>query len=197
MSSAKVYELIVVGVSAGGLNAVGTILSGLPADYGLPIAVVQHRARESDALALVLQESTKLRVCEIEDKMPIETYHVYIAPPDYHALIDHSHFALSVDEPVTFSRPSIDVFFQSAADAYGPKLVGVVLTGANRDGSTGLRQIARRGGYTLVQEPATAEVPVMPKAAIEQVPEAVVLPLNQIAGHLIELARTASVGGVA
>lgn len=197
MSSAHAYELIVVGVSAGGLNAVGTILSGLPSNYALPIAVVQHRARESDALALVLQECTKLTVCEIEDKMPIETYHVYIAPPDYHALIDQSHFALSVDEPVTYSRPSIDVFFESAADTFGARLVGMILTGANRDGSIGLRHIARRGGHTIVQEPTTAEVPVMPKAAIEEVPSALVLPLNRIADHLIQLVRPASVDGAA
>jgi two-component system, chemotaxis family, protein-glutamate methylesterase/glutaminase len=187
MARPRTYDLIVVGVSAGGLNAVSTILHALPADFTLPIAVVQHRARESDALALVLQEGSKLRVCEIEDKMPIEPNRVYIAPPDYHSLIDRGHFALSVDEPVTYSRPSIDVFFESAADELGACLVGLVLTGANRDGSRGLRRIAQRGGHTIVQEPDTAEVAVMPRAALEEVPEALVLPLNGIAGHLVTL----------
>src|SRR5687767_14677555 len=182
------YELIVIGVSAGGLNAGGSILGGLDPDFGVPVAVVQHRARESEALALVLQETTRLRVCEIEDKMPYEPGKVYIAPPDYHVLVDDGHFALSVDAPVTYSRPSIDVLFESAADEVGPRLIGIVLTGANRDGSVGLRRIADRGGHTIVQEPGTAEVGVMPRAALELVPEACVLPLSGIPAHLQRLA---------
>jgi two-component system chemotaxis response regulator CheB len=142
-------------------------------------------------LALILQEGSMLQVCEIEDKMPIEANRVYIAPPDYHSLVDHGHFALSVDEPVTYSRPSIDVFFESAADELGPRAVGLILTGANRDGSRGLRRIAERGGHTIVQEPGTAEVAVMPRAALDAVPEALVLPLESIAAHLMTLnART-------
>jgi two-component system chemotaxis response regulator CheB len=191
------FELIVVGVSAGGLHALSAIFAGLPNDFALPIAVVQHRARESDALGLVLQESTELRVCEIEDKMPIESGRAYVAPPDYHLLIDHGHFALSVDAPVTYSRPSIDVLFESAADELGSRLIGVVLTGANRDGARGLRRIVDRGGRALVQDPATAEVDVMPRAAITQVPEALVVPLDQIAQHLRKLAQPAKVGGAA
>lgn len=194
------YELVVIGVSAGGLHAVGTILSQLDAEFPIPMAVVQHRARESDALALVLQEEARLRVCEIEDKMPFEAGKVYIAPPDYHVLVDAGHFALSVDAPVTYSRPSIDVLFESAADEIGSRLVGVVLTGANRDGARGLRRIADRGGHTVVQDPNTAEVAVMPRAALELVPEACVQPLEGIADHLGRLARRArskAPGGIA
>ena len=178
------YRLIACGVSAGGLQAVCTILSGLPAQFPVPIAIVQHRSRDSDSLALVLQECTRLQLCEIEDKMPFEPGRVFIAPPDYHALVDDDHFALSVDAPVTYSRPSIDVLFDSASDQLGPALVGVVLTGANRDGARGLRRVADRGGHALVQDPSSAEVPIMPRAALEAVPEACVLPLKGIARHL-------------
>ena len=180
-------KLIVVGVSAGGLQAVGTLLSGLPADLAVPIAVVQHRSRDSDALALVLQEYTGLRVSEIEDKMPFGAGGVYIAPPDYHVLVDHGHFSLSVDAPVKHSRPSIDVLFESAADELGPGVIGVVLTGANRDGARGLQRIVARGGRALIQEPQTAEVAVMPRAALELVPQARVGPLEQLSHWLTEL----------
>ena len=175
------YRLIALGVSAGGLQAVCTILSGLTAQFPVPIVVVQHRSRDSDSLALVLQECTPLRLCEIEDKMPFEGGRVFVAPPDYHALVDGDHFALSVDAPVTYSRPSIDVLFDSAADQLGASLVGVVLTGANRDGARGLRRVADRGGHVLVQDPSSAEVPIMPRAALAAVPEACVLPLKGIA----------------
>ena len=121
------FSLIVIGVSAGGLNALGTLSAPTGSrTFPIPIAIVQHRARDSDALALVLQEYTPLRLYEIEDKMAFEPGHVYVAPPDYHTLIDDDHFALSVDAPVMFSRPSIDVLFESAADALGERLVGIV-----------------------------------------------------------------------
>ena len=189
------FDLIVIGVSAGGLTAVSSILKGLPPDFPIPIAVVQHRARESDALALVLQESSGIQVCEIEDKMAYAPGRAYVAPPDYHVLIDDGHFALSVDAPVTYSRPSIDVLFESAADELGPRLIGVVLTGANSDGARGLRRIAERGGQTIVQDPDTAEVAYMPRAALEAVPQARVLPLAAIPIHLRKLAMRTP-GGV-
>jgi two-component system chemotaxis response regulator CheB len=179
-------ELIVIGVSAGGLHAVGTILRGLQADFPVPIVVVQHRAKESTALASVLQQSTRLHVCEVEDKMPLEPG-VYIAPPDYHVLIEDGHLALSIDAPVMYSRPSIDVLFDSAADQFGDRVIGVVLTGANHDGAAGLRRIVRRGGKALVQSPESAEMSVMPRAAIAAVPEAIVAPLKELAGRLTEL----------
>ena len=181
------FKLVVIGVSAGGLHAVGTILRGLPADFPVPIVVVQHRAKESTALASVLQECTPLRVCEIEDKMAIEAGRVYIAPPDYHVLVEDGYLALSVDAPVTYSRPSIDVLFDSAADELGDGVIGVVLTGANHDGAAGLRSIVRRGGKALVQSPESAEMSTMPRAALSAVPQAIVVPLSEVAKRLTEL----------
>ncbi len=172
--------LVALGGSAGSLEAVRTILAGLPVELEAAVVVVQHRARESDALAEVLQISSPLPVVEAEDKDPVEAGRVYIAPADYHLLLEPGHFALSTDEPVLFSRPSIDVLFESAADAYGPRALGVVLTGANRDGAQGLRRIVDRGGAALVQDPATAEAATMPRAALEAVPEGRTVPLNEL-----------------
>ena len=181
------YRLVVIGVSAGGLYALRTIMSGLPADFDLPIAVVQHRSKDSELLCELLQECAHLQVGEANDKEPILPGHVYVGPPDYHLLVEPGYFSLSTDEPVRFSRPSVDVMFLSAADAYSPDVVGIVLTGANADGARGLRAIVDRGGYAVVQDPATAEVPVMPRAAIREVPTACVLPLDQIAPHLASI----------
>jgi two-component system, chemotaxis family, protein-glutamate methylesterase/glutaminase len=190
------YQLIAMGVSAGGLTALSSILQTLPEDFPLPIVVVQHRAKESDALALVLQSSSRLRICEIEDKMSADPGKVYIAPPDYHVLMDRGHLALSVDEPVTYSRPSIDVLFESVADECGAAAIGVILTGANRDGAHGLRRIKDAGGYVIVQDPNTAEVPYMPRAALEQVPDAQVLTLSAIGPQLRRLAKATSKANV-
>jgi two-component system chemotaxis response regulator CheB len=181
------YRLVVIGVSAGGLYALRTIMSGLPADFDIPIVVVQHRSRDSELLCELLQECAPLVVGEANDKEPILPGHVYVGPPDYHLLVEQGYCVLSTDEPVRFSRPSVDVMFLSAADAYSPDVVGIVLTGANADGARGLRAIVDRGGYAVVQDPATAEVPVMPRAAIKEVPTACVLPLDQIAPHLASI----------
>ena len=184
--------LIVIGVSAGGLKALATLLQGLGPDFTIPIAIVQHRSRDSDSLALVLQEYTPLRLREIEDKMPIEPGNVYVAPPDYHTLIDDGHFALSVDAPVVYSRPSIDVLFESAADELGERLAGIVLTGANQDGARGLRRIVQRGGRAIVQDPDSAEVGVMPRAALQQVPNAKVVALPDMGAYLNTLSGLAA-----
>lgn len=178
------YRMVVIGCSAGGLHALRVILAALPADFTLPIAVVQHRSRESELLCELLQEVTPLPVIEATDKEAIVPGCIYVGPSDYHLLVDDGNLALSVDPPVRFSRPSIDVTFESAADSYGMDCIGVVLTGANPDGSYGLQLIARAGGYTVVQDPATAEVPVMPRAAALAVPTARVLPLEEIGPHL-------------
>lgn len=179
------YEIVVVGTSWGGLSALRELIAGLPAGFGLPMAVVQHRHRESDhLLASLLQDRTALQVCDVEDKAPIEPHNVYIAPPDYHLLIEDGYFSLSTDEPVRFSRPSIDVTFESAADAYGPHAVGVILTGANADGAMGLQRIHDRGGLTFVQRPDTAESAAMPAAAVRSVPRARVLTIAEIAAAL-------------
>ncbi|HTD83590.1 MAG TPA: chemotaxis protein CheB, partial [Gemmatimonadaceae bacterium] len=141
------YSIVVVGTSWGGLNALRELVGKLPADFRVPTVVIQHRHRESNhLLSTFLQERTTLVVAEVEDKMPIEPGTVFIAPADYHLLVDRGSFALSTDAPVRYSRPSIDVTFYSAADAYGSASVGVILTGANSDGSRGLRRIFDRGG---------------------------------------------------
>jgi two-component system chemotaxis response regulator CheB len=184
------YSIVVVGASWGGLHALGLLVGGLPAGFALPMAIVQHRSKDSDhgLLARLLQDQTQLPVSEVEDKEPIEPGRVYVAPPDYHLLVDGAHFSLTVDPPVRFSRPSIDVTFVSAAASCGAGTVGVVLTGANEDGAFGLRHIADKGGYAVVQDPETAEIRTMPAAAWRAVPTAVVLPVESIAGHLAALA---------
>ena len=186
------YGIVVVGASWGGLNALSRLVADVDAGFPLPIAVVQHRSKESDhLLGQLLQDRTALRVKEVEDKDPIAPGHVYVAPPDYHLLVDlledGPHFALSVDPPVRYSRPSIDVAFVAAADAFGARVIGVVLTGANEDGAVGLRRIVDRGGYAIVQDPATAEIRTMPQAALTAVPNAEVLPLAGIGGRLSAL----------
>lgn len=181
------YELVIVGVSAGGLDAVCSLLSGLPEDFAMAIVVVQHRSKDSDALCEVLQDCTSMPVQEVTDKDLISPGRVYLAPPDYHLLVEEGSFALSTDAPELYSRPSIDVAFESVADTYGARAVGVVMTGANHDGAKGLRHIADRGGYVIVQEPRTAEVAVMPAAALRAVPEAEVLPLGEVAKRLLTL----------
>jgi two-component system, chemotaxis family, protein-glutamate methylesterase/glutaminase len=148
------YDLMVVGTSWGGLSALRTLVSGLPATFRMAVTLVQHRHKESDhLLRTLLQERTSLEVCEIEDKMPLERGRIYVAPPDYHTLVEPGHFSLSTEAPVRFSRPSIDVTFLSAADSYGHRTVGIVLTGANADGSEGLRRISDRGGMAIIQDP--------------------------------------------
>lgn len=173
--------VVALGGSAGSLEATRVILARLPRELDAAIILVQHRARESDALAEVLQTASPLPVAEVEDKDPVEPGRVYVAPADYHLLVEPGHFALSTDEPVQFSRPSIDVLFESVADAYGPDALGVVLTGANRDGMLGLRRIVAQGGAALVQAPDTAASPTMPRAALQAVPEARSVPLEQLA----------------
>ena len=181
------HEMVVIGTSAGGLDAVCRLLRLLPADLRLSILVVQHRSPDSDALCDVLQDCSALPVHDVIDKEPIVPGNVYLAPPDYHVLVEEDHFSLTVDEPVAYSRPSIDVSLESAADSWGRRLVGVVLTGANRDGASGLRRVRDAGGIALVQTPATAEVDIMPAAAAAAVPDAELLTLEELAARLIQL----------
>jgi two-component system chemotaxis response regulator CheB len=182
------WELIVIGTSLGGLNALRTILASLPSAFPLPLAVVQHRHKDSPSgLALLLQDSSRLLISEVEDKDPITPGHVYLAPPDYHLLVERGHFALSTEAPVNYARPSIDVLFESAAYNYAERLIGVILTGANNDGAAGLSQIKARGGLVLVQDPSTAECAVMPAAALATTRVDNVLPLAEIAPYLVAL----------
>jgi two-component system chemotaxis response regulator CheB len=180
--------LVVIGASWGGLGALTTLVGGLPADFGGAVVLVQHRSRDSTAaLAEIIQDSSTLPVCEIEDKAPIVPGHVHVAPSDYHLLVESDHFSLSVDAPQRYSRPSIDVTFESAAHAFGRDAIGVILTGANADGSQGLRTVVDRGGRAIIQDPETAESPTMPKAALAAVPTGVVLPLDRIARELVRM----------
>jgi two-component system chemotaxis response regulator CheB len=190
------YSVVGIGTSWGGLAALTKLLGGLPGDFSLPVVVVQHRGKDSDRLlSELLQDATEMRVCEVEDKEPLEPGTVHIAPANYHVLVDAGYLSLTVEDPVRFSRPSIDVMFSSAADTYGSGAIGVVLTGANEDGSRGLSHIVKRGGRALVQDPRTAEIPIMPVAAAKAVPSAEVLPLDKLAPRLIALSlEVAKVG---
>lgn len=183
------YELIVVGASWGGLTAVSEILSALPEDLDAAIVVAQHRGPEmlDGGLAEILSLRTKLKVRDVDDKEPIEPGHVYLAPPDYHLLVDDRHFALSTEAPVRLARPSIDVLFESAAEAYGDRAIGVILTGANDDGAAGLARIKERGGVAIVQDPAEAERHEMPRAAIAATVADAILPLEEIGPFLYGL----------
>lgn len=176
-----------IGASAGGLDAISTILRGLPEDLALTLVVVQHRSRDSHVLSDLLQNVCALPVSEAFDKEPVEPGRVFLAAADYHLLVEPGHFALSLEAPEAYSRPSIDLAFESAAHSYGPRALGVVLTGANQDGSRGLQRIVARGGQAVVQDPATAEVDVMPASAIAAVPKARVIPLAGIAQYLRSL----------
>ena len=182
------YDLVVVGTSWGGLAALRTLVGGLPGSFRMAVTLVQHRHKDSDhLLRTLLQERSALPVCEVEDKMPLEPGRVYVAPPDYHTLVEPGYFSLSTEAPVRFSRPSIDVTFGSAADSYGHRAIGVILTGANRDGADGLRRISDRGGLAIVQDPATAESRPMPVAAERAVARARVMPLAAITVFLATL----------
>lgn len=177
---------IVIGASAGALGALSVILPELPAGFPLPVLIVVHVPADRDNLmAELLQAKCQIRVCEAEDKDSIRPGVAYLAPPDYHLQVEPSlDISLSNDEAVMFSRPSIDVLFETAADAYGEGLIGVVLTGGNSDGAKGLRAIIDAGGCGLVQRADEAFVTAMPLAAAEACPEALVLGLSDIAAYL-------------
>jgi two-component system chemotaxis response regulator CheB len=189
------YSVVGVGTSWGGLAALSTLLGELPADFALPLVVVQHRSKDSDRLLTdLLQDTTDLKVCELEDKEPLVPGTVHVAPANYHVLIEDGYLSLTLEAPVRFSRPSIDVMFTSAADTYGSRAIGVVLTGANEDGARGLADIVKRGGRALVQDPRTAEIPVMPEAALKAVPSAELLELSGLAPRLIDLSHARADG---
>jgi two-component system, chemotaxis family, protein-glutamate methylesterase/glutaminase len=184
----RAIDAIVIGTSAGGVEALSTVLPALPAGVATPVFVVLHLPREKPSLLVsIFTPKCALPVREAEDKEPVEPGTVYFAPPDYHLLIDEGPtLALSADEAVHFSRPSIDVLFESAADIYGARLLGIILTGASEDGAAGLDAIRRAGGCTVVQQPETAQVATMTEAALKRGPADFVLPLERIA----ELLRT-------
>ena len=180
------YGVVVMGASWGGLKALELILGDLPDDFPVPIVVAQHRDddAEEELLPRLLNRHTGLRVRDADDHAELAPGTVLLSPPGYHLLVSDGGTELSVDEPVQFSRPSIDVLFQSAADEYGPRAIGVLLTGANADGAEGLAAIARRGGRTIVQDPATAERAEMPQAALDAMTPDAVVPLEDV-GRLL------------
>ncbi len=183
------YELIVIGASWGGLHAVGEILAALPEDTDAAVVVAQHRRADAveGGLAGLLRHRTSLPVADVDDKAPIERGRVYLAPPDYHLLVQSGYFSLSKDAHVHYARPSIDVLFESAADAYRERVIGVILTGANADGAKGLAEVKRRGGVAVVQDPGTAERREMPSAALAATAADAVLPLSEIGPFLYGL----------
>ena len=179
-------EVVVIGASAGALDALSAILPMLPGNFPLSVVVVVHVPPDRpSALAELFAAKCSLTVKEVEDKEHLVSGTVYFAPPDYHVLIEADRrLSLSSEEPVLFSRPSIDVLFETAADAIGPALIGIVLSGANGDGANGLRAVIDAGGTGLVQNPATAFSSAMPEAAIQACPSAQVLSLAAIAEYL-------------
>lgn len=169
MEQDPTYEAIVIGVSAGGLNATSRIFEQLPAGFSVPIVMVQHRSRDDRSLLEeVLQRKCKPLIKQADEKELMKPGTVYLAPPDYHLLIESNRtFSLSSDVPVNFSRPSIDILFETAADVFDSRLLGIVLTGANNDGAAGIKKIRKHGGTTIAQDPKIAEYPEMPQAAIK------------------------------
>jgi len=188
------YELVAIGASWGGLKAVGDVLEGLGPDFGAAVVVAQHRDEHDDQglLPELLGRRTGLDVREADDKLELGRGRVVLAPAGYHLLVEDGSVELTCDAQVQFSRPSIDVLFESAAESYGPRLVAVVLTGANADGANGLTEVQRRGGYTIVQDPASAERPEMPQAALEAITPEAVLPLEDIPAHLRDICAVAA-----
>lgn len=183
------YGAVVIGASAGGFHALGELISKLPKEFSMPVFIVQHISPASDSyMSKFIDKLSKLNVKEADEKEKIKSGNVYIAPPNYHLLVEEDlSLSLSTEQKKNYSRPSIDILFETAAYAYGNKLIGVILTGANNDGSAGLLKIKNVGGYCIVQEPSEAEAPAMPLAAIKIVKPNKVLKLNEIAKLLIEL----------
>jgi two-component system chemotaxis response regulator CheB len=186
------YEAVVMGVSAGGIEALRIILPALPASFPLPVAVVQHRDERSDGFfADYVGRMSAVSVKEAEDKEALSRSNVYLAPAGCHLLIEPDRsFSLSVDPRVNHARPSIDVLFESAAAAYEDTLIGVVLTGANEDGAAGLKVIVERGGLAIVQDPKNAVADAMPRAALAATKAHYVVELEQIAPLLVGLSAT-------
>lgn len=184
-------EIVVIGCSLGGMHALEVVLGMLPADFPLPIAVVQHRYRTSDeGLPSFIRRRVQLDVVDVLDKQWIKPGTIYLAPANYHLLVERGEFSLSVDGAVAYSRPSIDVLFESAADAYGAGVIAVVMTGANHDGAEGSARVQAKGGMVIVQDPDTAEAPEMPRSVLEATRVDRILPLNRIGPYLIELCRS-------
>ncbi|PZR27213.1 MAG: chemotaxis protein CheB [Citrobacter freundii] len=187
----KPYQAIVIGTSAGGLFALSFLLERLPADFSLPVIIVQHRMNDQHQLELlegILQVKCKLPVKQADEKEPITNGIVYLAPPGYHLLVESDRtFSLSVDKPVSYSRPSIDVLFETAAYVYREGLIGIILTGANKDGAAGITAISECGGLTIAQNPDEAQYPSMPAAAIATKTVRRICTLEEICNFLLKI----------
>jgi len=182
------FEIVVIGASYGGLSALQALLPELAPEFPLPVVIAQHRKKDGDdGLCEFLRKRSRLPLTEPNDKDVVEGGRIYLAPRDYHLLVEKSIFALSTESPVGFARPSIDVLFESAAEVYQKRAIGVILTGANRDGARGLAKIKSFGGLAIVEDPQSAESRSMPDAAIASTKVDHVLPLPQIAPFLNEL----------
>ncbi|MDZ4667465.1 MAG: chemotaxis protein CheB [bacterium] len=186
------YEAIVIGVSSGGMNALKFIFSVLPSGFTTPIIIVQHLSAHSDKEWInLLNNKSNLTIKEADEKEKIETGKAYVAPSNYHLLIEKDKtFSLTIDERVNFARPSIDVLFESAADTYKNKLIGIVLTGSNTDGAKGIKRIKEYGGLAIIQDPETAESSTMPASAIAAVEPDYILSLEKIVELLIKITQT-------
>ncbi len=189
MTPAKKYNAVVIGSSAGGLNALRTLLRNINKDFGMPVIIVQHISPDSENYLIhILNDLKRLKVKEADEKeKPLPGY-AYVAPPNYHLLIESDQtFTFTVDERVNYARPSIDVLFETAAEVYREHLIGIILTGANSDGSLGLKRIKELGGLVIVQDPETAEADSMPRAAIHACTVDHVLGLEEISAFLNRL----------
>lgn len=184
------HECIVIGVSSGGFRALSALLPKLPTHCRVAVLIVQHtKADAGDFLARHLDNICAIRVKQAEEKEAIATGTVYLAPPGYHLLVERDKtLSLSVDEPVHFARPSIDVLFESAAPVYRDRLIGIILTGAGTDGCIGMKAVKENGGLTIVQDPKTADVSFLPRSVLQQVSVDYILPLDAIGGFLARMA---------
>lgn len=183
------YEAIVIGVSSGGMKALKFLSSTLPKHFSIPIIIVQHLSAQSDSHWIhLLNEKSHLNVKEADEKEKITKGYVYIAPPNYHLMIEKDKtFSLTIDERVNFARPSIDVLFESAAEVFKNKLIGIVLTGSNTDGTNGIIRIKECGGLAIIQDPITADSEYMPKSAIAAIIPDYVLSLEKIVELLLTI----------
>jgi two-component system, chemotaxis family, protein-glutamate methylesterase/glutaminase len=191
------FEIVAIGASWGGMRAIGMILEALPETFPPAIVVVQHRgpSHDDELLEKVLGRHSRLEVVAVTDKEPIRPGHVYVAPAGYHLIVEPGHLALDSEEIVQFSRPSIDVLFESVAAVYGDRALAVLLTGRNEDGAEGLERIVAAGGFAVVQDPDTAEQGEMPAAAIARGAAHRVLQLEEIGPFLAALRPALSSGG--
>ena len=183
------YEAIVIGVSSGGMKAMKIMFSHLPKGFKTPIIIVQHISAHSDSQWIqLLNDTYTVDIKEADEKEKIENGKVYFAPPNYHLLIEKNRtFSLTIDKRVNYARPSIDVLFESAAEAYKNKVIGIILTGSNSDGTNGIKRIQECGGLAIVQDPKTAEAAYMPISAISAIQPDYILSLEDIIMLLIKL----------